>query len=102
MPQKAWGKKRERQYEHVKESEKKRGRSTKKAKRIAAATVNETRRKKSETKSGRKTTTGTGNPNTGLESRSKQELYNRARELGIDGRSKMSKQQLVRAIRKRS
>ena len=102
MPQKAWGKKRERQYEHVKESEKKRGRSTKKAKRIAAATVNKTRRKKAETKSGRKTTTGTGNPTTDLESRSKQELYNRAKKLGVEGRSKMTKAQLARAIRRKS
>lgn len=102
MPQQAWGKKRERQYEHVKESEKKKGRSTKKAKRIAAATVNKTRRKKSETKSRRKTTTGTGNPTTGLESRSKQELYNRAKKLNIEGRSKMTKDQLIRAVRKRS
>lgn len=102
MPQQAWGKKRERQYEHVKESEKKRGRGTNKAKRIAAATVNETRRMKSETKSGRKTTTGTGNPTTGLESRSKQELYNRAKKLNIAGRSKMTKDQLIKAVRKRS
>lgn len=45
--------KRKRQYEHIKSSEKKMGRSTKVAKRIAAATVNKTRRKKGETKSRR-------------------------------------------------
>jgi hypothetical protein len=51
MPQKAWSKKRERQYEHIKESEKEAGRSEKTAERIAAATVNKTRTKKGETKS---------------------------------------------------
>ena len=51
MPQKAWSAKRERQYEHVKESEEEKGRSTKRAKEIAAATVNKTRAKKGETKS---------------------------------------------------
>jgi hypothetical protein len=49
MP-KAWSKKRERQYEHIKSSAKRRGRSTGTAKRIAAATVNKTRRRKGETK----------------------------------------------------
>jgi hypothetical protein len=49
MP-KAWSKKRERQYEHIKSSAKRRGRSTATAKRIAAATVNKTRKKKGETK----------------------------------------------------
>jgi hypothetical protein len=51
MPQKAWSDRRERQYEHIKESEKKRGRSTKRAKEIAAATVNKQRAKAGETKS---------------------------------------------------
>jgi hypothetical protein len=51
MPQKAWSDKRERQYEHIKESEKKQGRSTKRAKEIAAATVNKQRAEAGETKS---------------------------------------------------
>ena len=50
MPQQAWSAKRERQYEHVKESEEKQGRSTKRAKQIAAATVNKQRRKEGRTK----------------------------------------------------
>jgi hypothetical protein len=49
MP-KSWSNKRERQYEHIKRSAKSRGRSAGTAKRIAAATVNKTRRKKGETK----------------------------------------------------
>jgi len=43
--------KRKRQYEHIKESEKKRGRSTKRAKEIAARTVNKQRRQSGQTKS---------------------------------------------------
>jgi hypothetical protein len=50
LPQKAWSKKRERQYEHIKESEKEQGKSEKTAKRIAAATVNKTRKEHGETK----------------------------------------------------
>ena len=48
---KAWSKKDERQYEHIKESSKKRGKSSKRAKEIAAATVNKTRKKQGRTKS---------------------------------------------------
>jgi hypothetical protein len=51
MPQKAWSDKRERQYEHIKESEKEQGRSTKRAEEIAAATVNKQRAEAGETKS---------------------------------------------------
>ena len=50
MPQKSWSKKRERQYEHIKESEKKQGRSTGRAKEIAARTVNKQRAQSGETK----------------------------------------------------
>jgi plasmid stabilization system protein ParE len=101
MPQ-AWSSKDERQYEHIKDSARERGASKSRAKEIAARTVNKERREEGRTKSGRTSTSGTGNPTHRLEDRSKQELYNRARELDIDGRSKMSKQQLVRAIRKAS
>jgi len=102
MPQEAWSRKDERQYEHVKESERERGRTTERAKEIAARTVNKQRREEGRTQSGRKTTSGTGNPNRSLEERSKQELYNRAKQLHIEGRSKMSKRQLASAIRKAS
>jgi hypothetical protein len=98
MPQ-AWSNKDERQYEHIKESAEEGGASDKKAKEIAARTVNKHRREEGRTKSGRKTTTGTGNPNRSLADRSKQELYNRAKQLGIEGRSGMSKDELVRALR---
>ncbi|HSS79847.1 MAG TPA: hypothetical protein VLK24_01505 [Gaiellaceae bacterium] len=54
MPQKAWSNKRERQYEHIKESEQKQGRSTKRSKEIAARTVNKQRAEAGETKESKK------------------------------------------------
>ena len=98
MPE--WTAKDERQYEHVKRSELERGRSTRKAKEIAGRTVNKQRR--SEGRTPNKRTMGTGNPNTSLESRSRDELYNRARQLHIGGRSSMNKQELLEAVRGRS
>jgi hypothetical protein len=96
MPQ-AWSKKRERQYEHVKDSEKKQGRSTKRAKEIAARTVNKERAQKGETKgsSSARSRSSSSSSNNG---QTKEQLYQQAKRLGIDGRSKMSKQQLQRAI----
>lgn len=99
MPQQAWTDKQERQYKHIKDSAKDRGRSESKAKEIAARTVNKQRRQQGET--GNRSTQGTGNPNQSLEERSKKELYNRAKDLNISGRSQMSKSELVSAIRDR-
>ncbi len=98
MP-KEWSKKEERMYEHIKSSEKKEGKSEKRAKQIAASTVNKRRRKKGETSN--RTTKGTGNPNQSLEDRTKKELYNRAKNLNIEGRSRMNKRELVKAIRRK-
>jgi hypothetical protein len=95
----SWSRKDERQYEHVRESSRKRGEPSTRAKEIAARTVNKQRR--TEGRTPRKTTSGTGNPRRGLESRSVDELRNRARELNIQGRSKMNKAELVAAIRRR-
>ncbi len=99
MPSSSWTKKQERQYEHIRRSSKQRGTSEKRAKEIAARTVNKTRREHGETPN--RTTQGTGNPNKPLEDRSRDELYNRARKLHIEGRSKMRKGELVDAIRQR-
>lgn len=99
MPQDAWSNKDERQYEHVKESAKDRGKSTDRAEEIAARTVNKQRREEGRTKSGKKTTSGTGNPNESLEDRTVDELRNRAAELDIEGRSSMKKDELISAIR---
>lgn len=98
MSPRAWSNKDERQYEKIKRSARKRGKSTGRAKEIAARTVNKTRRKQGRTAN--KTSQGTGNPNSGLADRSKQELYNLAQQRRIDGRSKMNKAQLVKALQK--
>ena len=106
-----WSAKRERQYEHIKDSEKKRGRSTKRAKQIAAATVNKERARKGEARSASRTSThdissgrrgglrsGTNRP----KGRTKEQLYNEAKRRGIKRRSRMNKAQLQRAVAAKS
>ncbi len=112
MPQKQWTAKQERKYEHIKDSVKERGASTKKAKEIAARTVNKERAKKGQTKTASRSSvkdmsssrrgglrSGTNRP----KGRTREQLYNEARRLGIEGRSSMNKAQLQRAVdRKKS
>ena len=98
MPR-GWSDKDERKYEHIKDSARERGTSTDRAKEIAARTVNKDRREAGRTPN--RTTQGTGNPNRSLDARSKDELYNRAKEMDIEGRSRMSKSELAKAIRRR-
>ena len=93
-----WSKKDERQYEKIKRSSKQRGEPERRAKEIAARTLNKKRRQEGRTPN--KTTQGTGNPNNPLEDRRRKELYNIASELRISGRSKMKKKDLVAAIRR--
>jgi len=93
----SWTKKDERQYEHIKESNLDRGMKKDRAKEVAARTVNKQRREEGKTPS--ETTQGTGNPNTRLEERTKDELYNIAQEMNLEGRSKMDKSELIEAIR---
>ncbi len=95
----SWSNKDERMYEHIKDSEKEQGKDTDRAKEIAARTVNKHRREEGRTPN--KRTEGTGNPRHGLESRSKDELENRAKELHIKGASSMKKSELVKEIRKK-
>jgi len=108
MPQQAWSAKRERQYEHIKESEQEQGRSTKRAKEIAARTVNKERARSGETKS-RPSRTSTGDMSSGRrgglrsgtnrpKGRTKEQLYNEAKRKNVPGRSRMNKQQLQRAV----
>jgi len=110
VPQSAWSSKRERQYEHVKESEQKQDRSTKRAKEIAARTVNKERARTGESKSRSRTSTrdissgrrgglrsGTSRP----KGRTKEQLYNEAKRMNIQGRSGMNKAQLQRAVDRR-
>ena len=94
----SWSRKDERQYEHIKDSELERGASEDRSKEIAARTVNKHRREEGRTPS--KRTQGTGNPNVALAERSRDELYNLAKELDIKGRSKMSKDELGKAIQR--
>lgn len=107
MPQRAWNDKRERQYEHIVDSEKEQGRSTKRAKEIAARTVNKERARSGEARESSRTSrrdmssyqrggrrSGTNRP----KGRTKEQLYNEAKKLNIRGRSGMNKQQLQRAV----
>jgi len=107
MPQKAWRNKRERQYEHIKESAKERGTPAKRAKQIAAATVNKERARTGEAKTASRSSTrdSSSGRRGGLRSgtdrpkgRTKEQLYNEAKRRGITGRSRMTKQQLQRAL----
>ena len=110
MPQQAWSNKRERQYEHIKEGAKKQGASTKRAKEIAARTVNKERARTGEASESSRTSrrdissgrrgglrSGTSRP----KGRTKEQLYNEAKRLNIRGRSKMNKAQLQRAVDRR-
>ncbi len=101
------GTKRARQYEHVKESQLDQGKSEDRAEEIAARTVNKERARSGESRqrsrsstqdisSGRRGGKRSGRP--GPRGRTRDQLYNEARQLGIDGRSKMNKEQLQRAI----
>ena len=98
MPE-AWTNKDERQFAHVKESELNRGRSEKTAAEIAGRTVNKQRREEGRTPNRR--TQGTGNPNAPLTDLSRDELYNRAKQLDIPKRSRMSKAELVQVLGRR-
>ena len=96
-----------RQYEHIKESERKQGRSTSRAKEIAARTVNKERARSGRAMTSSRTSTrdissgrrggmrsGTSRP----KGRTKEQLYNEAKRRNIPGRSRMTKAQLQRAV----
>jgi len=110
MPQKAWSNKRERQYEHIKDSTKKQGASTKHAKEIAARTVSKERARTGEAKESSRLSRGDmssgqrGGRRSGTSrerGRTKEQLSNEAKRMNIPGRSKMNKAQLQRAIDRR-
>jgi hypothetical protein len=101
------GTKRARQYEHVKRSEREQGASESRAKEIAARTVNKERARSGESRRRSRTSTqdvssgqrgGQRSGRPGPRGRTREQLYNEARQLGIDGRSKMDKAQLERAV----
>ena len=95
----SWTKKDQRKFEHIKESSTKRGIPEDRAEEIAGRTVNKGRRLEGRTPN--RTTTGTGNPTRPLEDRTVQELRNIAKDRDLRGRSSMTKDELVRALRKR-
>ena len=107
MPPKAWIAKRERQYEHIKDSLEDRGTSEDKAEEIAARTVNKERARAGEAKtssrlsredisSGRRG--GLRSGTNRAKGRTRDQLYEEAKDRGIKGRSKMTKEQLRRAV----
>ena len=106
MPQKAWSAKRERQYKHIKQGLKKQGRSEDTAEEIAARTVNKERARAGESKTRSRTSVkdissgrrGGLRSHSGPGGRTKEQLYEEARRKGVEGRSKMNKQQLQRAV----
>jgi len=98
MPR-GWSKHDEKVYEAIRDSSRDRGMNEDRAEEIAARTVNKQRRQEGRTPNQR--TQGTGNPNRGYEARTRDELYNIAKEKDIHGRSRMSKDELVQALRGR-
>ena len=106
MPQRAWSKKRERQYEHIKEGLLERGESENTAEEIAARTVNKERARAGEARTASPSSTedissgrrGGLRSHRGPGGRTKAQLYNEARRKNVRGRSRMSKAELQRAV----
>ena len=101
------GTKRARQYEHIKESQLDQGKSEDRAEEIAARTVNKEKARSGESKTASKSSTqdmssgqrgGRRSGTNRAKGRTREQLYNEARQLGVDGRSKMTKEQLRRAV----
>jgi hypothetical protein len=101
------GSKRERQYQHIKESERESGASLKRAEEIAARTINKERARSGESRSSSRTSTedisssrrgGLRSGRPGPRGRTREQLYQEARKLNVDGRSNMNKAQLQRAV----
>jgi hypothetical protein len=98
--------KRERQYEHIKDSVEQRGGSTKRAEEIAARTVNKERARSGESKTASRSSVkdvssghrGGKRSHSGAQGRTKEQLYNEAKKRNINGRSSMSKAELERAL----
>ncbi|MGH2406040.1 MAG: plasmid stabilization protein [bacterium] len=110
MPQKAWTKKRERQYDHIKKGLLQRGEDPETAEEIAARTVNKERARSGEAlessrlsltdiSSGRR---GGLRSHSGPSGRTRAQLYEEAKDRGIPGRSEMKKSELKRAVDRRS
>jgi hypothetical protein len=100
------GSKRARQYEHIKKSEKEEGRSEKRAEEIAARAVNKEKARSGESKSASRSSTrgksassrGGKQSGKGPGGKTREQLYTDAKKLGIEGRSRMSKDELQHAV----
>jgi hypothetical protein len=100
------GSKRGRQYEHIKKGEKQAGRSNKRAEEIAARAVNKEKARSGESRTASRSSTdgrsassrGGKRSGNGPGGRTREQLYNDAKKLGIEGRSKMSRDQLAHAV----
>jgi plasmid stabilization system protein ParE len=103
----SWTQKQERKYEHIRDSERDQGASPRRAKEIAARTINKERAQKGQSRTASRSSTddmpssrrggqrsGTNRP----KGRTKAQLYNEAKQRGMKGRSKMTKAQLQRAV----
>ena len=104
------GTKRARQYEHIKQSQKERGTGEGRAEEIAARTVNKEKARSGESRTRSRTSTDDissgrrGGQRSGTnreKGRTRDQLYNEAKQLGIEGRSNMNKAQLERAVDRR-
>ena len=106
MPRQPWSDKRERQYEHIKDGLRHRGESEDTAEEIAARTVNKERARAGEARTASRSSVddissgrrGGLRSHRGRGGRTKEQLYNEARQRGVKGRSKMSKAELERAV----
>jgi plasmid stabilization system protein ParE len=106
MPQPGWSAKRERQYEHIKEGLEERGEDEDKAQEIAARTVNKERAQAGEARTASRSSVedmpasrrGGQRSHKGPGGRTKAQLYNEAKRKGVDGRSKMTKAELEKAV----
>jgi hypothetical protein len=104
------GTKRARQYEHIKDSARKRGASTDRAEEIAARTVNKERARSGESRTRSRSSTrdissgrrgGLRAHRSSPRGQTKEQLYNQAKRLNIKGRSKMNKRQLLAAVNRK-
>jgi hypothetical protein len=108
MPQRSWSDKRERQYQHIKQSLIEEGKSESEAEEIAARTVNKERARKGEAKESSRTSTqdissgrrGGLRSHSGPGGRTYAQLYEEAKRHGLRGRSKMTKAQLEEALKR--
>lgn len=107
MPRGEWTEKQERKYEHIKQSQREQGKSARRAEEIAARTIQKERARRGQAKTASKASVqdmpsskrgGQRSGTRGPKGRTKQQLYEEAKSRGIEGRSKMSKKQLQRAL----